>query len=383
VTAVLDRPASTAPTTSTAPTGRALWTRWRAPLAVLAVLVLVPAVLAALGATRGGSLDPRSYAPDGSRAVATLLEDRDVPVRVVTDLPALRAGLGQDSTVVVPQPSALTRDELAAVGALDAVLVVLGAGADELDALGLPVRTADAELQVRAPGCPLPAAVRAGAALTGRTSYTAHDGVPALGCYAAGDGATLLVMPGGRTTLVGAADLLTNAELADDGNAALALGLLGAGDEVRWLLPAPGRAVSGDRPSLGDLLPAAVPLAVLQLGLAVALLALWRARGLGRVVPEPLPVVVRAAEAVEGRGRLYRAAGARDTAAEALRAGARDRLVRRLGLPPDAGRGAVVSGVAARAGRPAAEVDELLYGAGPVDDAALVRLADALDGLTP
>ena len=124
-------------------------------------------------------------------------------------------------------------------------------------------------------------------------------------------------------------------------------------------------------------------LGALQLALAVLVLALWRARRLGRVVPEPLPVVVRAAEAVEGRGRLYRAAGARDTAAEALRAGARARLAARLGLPRDAGREGLVLALAARTGRPPQELDALLYGPAPHDDAALVRLADALDGLRP
>jgi hypothetical protein len=107
------------------------------------------------------------------------------------------------------------------------------------------------------------------------------------------------------------------------------------------------------------------------------LLALWRGRRLGRVVEEPLPVVVRAAEAVEGRGRLYRAAGARGPAAEALRAGVRERTGVLLGLPP-ADRGALVTRAAARTGRDPAALDVLLYGAPPADDAGLVRLADAL-----
>ena len=115
--------------------------------------------------------------------------------------------------------------------------------------------------------------------------------------------------------------------------------------------------------------------------MAVAILALWRARRLGPVVTEPLPVVVRASEAVEGRSRLYRAARARGTAAEALRAGTRDRVVRRLGLATDSGRAAVVDAVTARTGRDPAELDALLYGAAPGDDAALVRLAGDLSAL--
>ena len=183
--------------------------------------------------------------------------------------------------------------------------------------------------------------------------------------------------------LLGAADVLTNDDLDDEGDAALALGLLGTGDEVLWLLPRADRALPGGRPSLRDLVPDAVPLGALQLAVAVVVLALWRARRLGRVVEEPLPVVVRAAEAVEGRSRLYRAAGARDRAAEALRTAARDRLVTRLGLPAGADAAAVTATVAARTGRPSAEVGALLYGPPPGDDASLVRLADDLDGLAP
>jgi hypothetical protein len=136
--------------------------------------------------------------------------------------------------------------------------------------------------------------------------------------------------------------------------------------------------VASDR-SLNDLVSPSLKLAALELLVALAVLALWRARALGPVVPEPLPVVVRAAEAVEGRSRLYRAAKARGSAADALRAGARDRLARRLGLGPDATRAAVVDAAVARIGRDPVGVDALLYGAAPSDDAALVRLADDLD----
>ena len=117
------------------------------------------------------------------------------------------------------------------------------------------------------------------------------------------------------------------------------------------------------------------------LAVVVVVLALWRARRLGRVVEEPLPVVVRAAEAVEGRSRLYRASGARGSAAEALRAATRERVARRTGLPAGADRTAVVGTASERAGADPAVVDALLYGGAPGDDDALVRLADDLRSL--
>jgi hypothetical protein len=111
------------------------------------------------------------------------------------------------------------------------------------------------------------------------------------------------------------------------------------------------------------------------------------------VVEEPLPVVVPASEAVQGRSRLYEAAQAREAAAGALRAGTRRRLGQAMsgGRSPDPS--VLVPAVAGRTGRQPAEVAALLYGAAgpgqtgqgqtspPLDDAALVRLADELDQL--
>ena len=116
---------------------------------------------------------------------------------------------------------------------------------------------------------------------------------------------------------------LTNDRLDEEGNAALALGLLGAHARLVWYLPSPRRRAAPATQTL-VLRPGARRRAggrVVQLVVAVVLLALWRARRLGPVVTEPLPVVVRAAETAEGRGpALPPQRGAR-TAAGALRGG--------------------------------------------------------------
>ena len=148
-------------------------------------------------------------------------------------------------------------------------------------------------------------------------------------------------------------------------------------------MPNPGAASDGE--STASILPDWVLPAALQLLLVGLLVVLWRGRRLGPPVVEPLPVVVRAAEAVEGRSRLYRRAQARDRAAEALRSGALARLVPRLGI--DRGRGAepppeaVVAAVASRSGRSEAAVHAVLFGPPPSDDAGLVVLADSLDSI--
>lgn len=370
------------PSTATGPTARTVGRSARGPVVVGLVLVLTAIAAASFSATgERGRLDPNAYNPAGAHAIAQLLTDRGVPVRKVLSVADVQGR--EDTTVVVPVPQALTDGDLARIEELPGELVVVGGDMTTLMALGLPV-TAGPPVPVedRRPACDLPAAVRAGDADSGGQTYRATGSAEAVGCYASSGRASLVRLPAQRLTLLGSGDLLTNARLDKRGNAALALGLLGTGSDVQWVLPRPGSTASED--SLNDLIPRGLKLAVLQLLLAVGVVALWRARSLGRPVSEPLPVVVRAAEAVEGRSRLYRAARARGTAAEQLRAGARDRLVRRLGMGLDTGRAGLVDAVSVRTRRDAAAVDALLYGAGPgsvLDDASLVRLAGDLDSL--
>jgi len=169
--------------------------------------------------------------------------------------------------------------------------------------------------------------------------------------------------------------------LAKDGNAALALGLLDTHPNVVWLVPAIAPVSSGPHLSVSSLLPSRLKLAFLQLVIAVIVIAIWRGRRLGRLVPEDLPVVVRQSETVRGRSRLYRRSHSLDTAADALREGSRDRLAHRLGLGPRPQPAALVQAVAARATQPAAQIEALLYGSTPADDLTLVTLAQALTAL--
>jgi hypothetical protein len=108
---------------------------------------------------------------------------------------------------------------------------------------------------------------------------------------------------------------------------------------------------------------------------------LWRARRLGPVVREPLPVAVRSAETLLGRARLYRRARAADRAAATLRTATLRRLAARLAVPPAAGPEAVAVRVAAATGQDPQQVRQVLLGPAPADERALVRLADDLDHL--
>lgn len=130
-----------------------------------------------------------------------------------------------------------------------------------------------------------------------------------------------------------------------------------------------------------SLLPLAVYLVVIQLAITVVLAAAWRARRLGPLVAEPLPVVVRAAETTEGHGRLYQSRHARAQAADALRSALLSRLVRAVGLPRGAGQEAVVAALAQRTRSGQPEVARLLYGPAPTSDEALLIMALDLDKL--
>jgi hypothetical protein len=141
--------------------------------------------------------------------------------------------------------------------------------------------------------------------------------------------------------------VLLNRSLADEGNAALALSLLGGQPRLVWFRPVPEGPPVGAQRSFTELVPPGWWWAIAQLAVAAVLLAAWRARRLGPVVTEPLPVVVRSAEAAEGRARLYRRAGAREHAAEVLRRAARVRLAPLLGVPETAGEAALVRAVTA------------------------------------
>ncbi|MFI1647833.1 DUF4350 domain-containing protein [Streptomyces avidinii] len=363
--------------------------------AVLAVGVIATAVLSA--STRHGYLDPRSADPAGSRAVAELLTERGVTTRVVTTAREAADAAGPRTTLLVTDPDRLgptQRDVIrSAIDLSGGRTVLLAPSSHSLPDLSPGVHTeGDADTDRPDPGCTLPAATSAGRADTGggHRYTTALPG--AVRCYPSGGHPTLLVLPtgpaGGDTVLLGSDTILLNESLADEGNASLALQLLGSRPDLVWYLPSladsdPAATDSGEDKSLLELVPAGWSWALLQLFVAAVLAALWRARRLGPLVTEKLPVAIRASEATEGRARLYRKADARDRAATVLRAATRERLAALVGVPHTQAHDpvALVPAVSARLQGEPRDVTALLFGPIPSDDAALVALADHLDVL--
>ncbi|MFJ3911675.1 DUF4350 domain-containing protein [Streptomyces vinaceus] len=394
VTAAATGPRTTAAAAVTTP--RTLWLRSRGFLICLGILIVAAVTLAALASgSRHGRLDPRSADPDGSRAVAELLRARGVTTRVVTTAREAAAAAGPATTLLVTDPDRLGESRLRAIrSAIDLSggrTVLLAPGSPSLHDLAPAARTKgtafDEDLD---PGCPLPAAATAGRAATGGDHRYTTDGATGTACYPSGGHPTLLVLPsgttGGDTVLLGSETILLNKELASEGNASLALQLLGTRPDLVWYLPSPAEAEDEDpaqEQSFLDLLPHGWSWAFLQLFAAATLAALWRARRLGPLVTEKLPVAVRASETTEGRARLYRKAGARDRAATVLRAATRERLAALLGVPPTRAHDpqALLPAVSARLTERQPDLTGLLFGTTPTTDAALVALADHLDAL--
>jgi hypothetical protein len=379
-------------TTSASPTAHQLWIRYRALLAALLALLVFGALFAAQRSGENhNALDPRSADPQGSRAVAQLLAEQGVTTKVVTTAGEAASATGPDTTLLVAVPGLLTSHQLSALRSATAHsggrTLLLSPGAAQVQVLTPGVRAVAAGFaQVLSANCDFPAARRAGDALTGGVQYTTS--VPgADSCYPYAGRPTLLRLPspgGGDTVVLGTTDLLRNDHLDEQGNASLALQLLGTHPKLVWYLPSlsDAAATSGNRSFL-DLIPAGWTWAFYQLLIAAALAALWRARRLGPVIAERLPVAVRAAEATEGRARLYRRANARARAAEALRTATRERLAPLIGVPPSQAHvpGPLATTVAARLGDPAVDPHALLDGPPPPDDKALLSLADDLDTL--
>ncbi|MFJ4851353.1 MULTISPECIES: DUF4350 domain-containing protein [unclassified Streptomyces] len=381
--------------TSASPTAHQLWSRWRAVLAAGLALVLFGVAYAVLQSGENHhALDPRSPDPAGSRALAQLLGHRGVTTTVVTTTDDAASSAGPDTTLLVTVPDLLTdrqqsRLRKAMTQSGGGRTVLLDPSDASVGVLAPGVHYAGpASVRTRRAGCDLPAAVRAGDADLGGTAYTTTaEGADR--CYrtAAGN-PTLLRLPaadGGDIVVLGTHTLLQNENLRDQGNASLALQVLGAHPHLVWYLPSldDAAAFDGGRQSFLDLIPDGWSWAFLQLLVAAAFAALWRARRLGPIVAERLPATVRAAEATEGRARLYRRGNARARAAEALRTATRDRLAPLLGIPPSQAHdpGVLASAVAARLDDPAAQPHVTLHGPPPADDAALLRLADDLDAL--
>lgn len=359
---------------------------------VAGLIALVVAVIAAYVAGAGASLQPalsaKSSTPAGSRALAEVLRQQGVRVIVADTLTEAEdaAAASADPTLFSYDANGyLTAGQLRDLARLAPRTVIAAPDFLTLHTLapGMGfggVSSAD-PLEAR---CDLPAARRAGTLSSGGDTLRPGDApgdVTRTGCFPGGDGTFSVVTQAtdaGMLTFVAPAEVFQNGHITAEGNAALALGLLGASDTLIWYLPTLADVVDPGPPSIGELTPGWVTPALVLLALVALAAAVWRGRRFGPLVAENLPVTVKAGETMEGRGRLYARSSARLRAVDTLRVGSVSRLANRLGLPRTATVDEVAVQVAAVCARPLPDVRAILVDAVPAGDRDVVRLSDRL-----
>jgi hypothetical protein len=192
---------------------------------------------------------------------------------------------------------------------------------------------------------------------------------------------TLPATPGRpRVTLLGDDTLIANDTILDADNAAIALHLFGQTNQVIWYIPSVADITAGEATSR-SIAPAWFGPGLVLAGSATVLLCLWRGRRLGPLVTEPLPVVVRAIETTESRGRLYRKSRDRERALSVLQVATRRRLASYLGLSVASPTSSVAAAAAAVSGRTYSDVLDLLTSASVADDDSLLERASTLAAL--
>jgi hypothetical protein len=368
---------------------------------VVAVAALLVATRGSAGSAGSGApADPESPGRGGARAIAQVLRQQGVQVVVVRSIDELEQVPADDSTSIVVgsfdylgQGAAARTTEYAGSAHR---LVLLEPSDLALQDLQVPLEveaqhptrsTADCTSPVADPSDRLEAAATFyGASADG----AAGPGLPsgATGCFAGEAKSAALVILRATTSqpetvVLGSTVSILNATVAEASHAALAIRALGASPRLVWYVPsvsdlqAPGPY---GEPSPGDDrgVPEWFGPGVLLVAVVFVLFAVARGRRLGRVVTEPLPVVVRAVETTEARGRLYRRASDRERAANSLRAGTRSRLAGRLGVPRQAPKEILVAATARSTGLDPSSVAAVLDGPVPQSDHALVLLAEQL-----
>ena len=353
--------------------------------AFLAVVAIVTMILTGASGPGGTPLSAENAGPAGSKAIAAVLRGQGVTVIATDSLRATRDAVGSagDTTLFLYDAEGrLDENQLKSAAALADRVVLMTPNFDALQALAPAVALAGAvdDGALRA-DCDLPAVTRAGAVSGGGSGYRGKkEATGATGCLGSDDNVVSLVRlaDGGRQlTVVGTSDAFANEHVAERGNAALALGLLGEASTLVWYLPSLAD-VGGGTPSLGELTPPWVtPVMALLFCVAIAA-AIWRGRRMGPLIVENLPVVVKASETMEGRARLYQRASARLRALDALRIGAIGRLAAQCGLPRTATVDDVIAAVSELTETDRAAIRALLVDDRPETDRDLIRLSDAL-----
>ncbi len=364
----------------------------RAGPAVAGVVVVALAVVVVAGrGGGGGALGPDEKGPRGLSITVDLAEQLDTRVTVID---AGDPVIGYDA-VLVPSAGATQPDQARrwTAAAEAGASIVLGQPSDRI---GADIGDYEPVDPSNEPGCTVDG-LRS-------LSQPRNPGEPVVPgpsdefCFGYPTGAQVVVsrVGQGRIVTLGGTSLFENASLSerlepgqdptadnlvDNGPMLAALTDMGRGSTLAIVRPFRAPTGEGGDQSPFELLSAKWRGALIQLLLAALLLAVARARRVGRHVDEPLPVSIAGSEHTEAVGDLLRRR--RDPAGTAtlLRAQILSSARRQLGIDQSAADPAVSRAVAQRLQRPPEQVDALLISSPINTESALVRLANDLEDL--
>ncbi len=335
------------------------------------------------------ALDPQSPARDGAAALAAVLSAHGVTVDVVRSIDDLAATDVAGTTVFLARPDSLSVDNLARTARLArraARFVVAAPSPVQVRALGLPATSVASWVDVPVgPGTSCRSGiVHADDLMAGGLRGFRPDGAAWTRCFTTtpdGPAALLVGRPAGaeEVVLLGWSPELQNAHITEHSTGALAIRALGGTPRLVWYQPGPTDLADAEASRTpGLVLPAWFMPLTSVLATGVLLLALVRGRRLGRVVVEPLPVVVPAVETTQARGMLYRRARDHERTSAILRAGTRRRLRSILRLTAADSADTLAAAAGRASGIPAPEIAALLTGPPAADDRSLTALATQL-----
>ena len=368
--------------------------RWGTSVTIVGVLLAIAIALTLLD--RGGrgntdDLDPANPRSPGAQALAQVLRDHGVAVTVIrSQRELLDETVDGTTTVVITHTlrlSGRTARTALAHAASAASVVLLDPDPEVTRGMGLPVDSHLTDLSTPAAGC-TGTGLGQDFRLAGaeRAYTTTASGTGATPCFPdkKDGGGAMVSLPGavGRppVVLLGDDTLISNHTVLASDNAAIALHLLGQTGHLIWYIPSLADITAAEGTSR-SIAPSWFQPGVALAASAVLLLSLWRGRRLGRLVTEPLPVIVRAAETTESRGRMYRRSRDRTRALAVLRLATRRRLTAYLGLSSRSSVSSVAAATASVSGRGYIDVLELLSPSAVHDDSSLLELAHTLAAL--
>jgi len=368
--------------------------RWVTPLVVVGVLLALTMAMTLLTpASRGNTddLDPANPGFAGAQGLANVLRSHGVSVTVVRSQHALLDQTIDGATTVVVTStirlSGRTARTALSHAASAASLVLLDPDPEVTEGMSLPVQSHLTDLTDVSAGCQgtdLGRDFRLAEA--GRAYASAANAGAASTCFPdpVDGGGAMVTLPAdlGRppVTVLGSDSLIANGAILDSDNAAIALRLFGRTDRLIWYVPSLADISAADANSR-SIAPSWFQPGVALGASAVILLCLWRGRRLGRLVTEPLPVIVRAVETTESRGRMYRKSRDRTRALAVLQLATRRRLAAYLGLPVSSNISSVAAAAAAVSGRRYQDVLDLLSSSVVQDDSSLLQTANTLTAL--